>query len=215
MKSDIQLKEDIERELNFDPKVNDALIGVSVDKGVVSLRGVVDTYAEIWAAEEAIKRVSGVRTFAQDLKVQVLNGDMHSDTEIAGAVQSALKWDVYVPNSVTAKVTNGSVTLEGQVEWNYERDEAERAVRHIAGVFTIYNSISLKPQPSIERVKEKVQEALQRQATEDANSIKVETAGGKVTLSGHATSWQSIQDAAKAAWAAPGVTDVVQNIHIR
>ena len=117
MKSDIQLKEDIERELNFDPKVNDALIGVSVDKGVVSLRGVVDTYAEIWAAEEAIKRVSGVRTFAQDLKVQVLNGDMHSDTEIAGAVQSALKWDVYVPNSVTAKVTNGSVTLEGQVEW--------------------------------------------------------------------------------------------------
>ena len=96
-----------------------------------------------------------------------------------------------------------------------QKDEAERAVRHIAGVFTIYNSISLKPQPSIERVKEKVQEALQRQATEDANSIKVETAGGKVTLSGHATSWQSIQDAASAAWAAPGVTDVVQNIHIR
>jgi osmotically-inducible protein OsmY len=208
-------KQDIELELKWDPKINAAQIGVSVDKGSVTLLGEVDTYAEKWAAETATKRVSGVRTLAQDLKVKVASEHKHSDSEIAGAVLNALKWDVFVPESITAKVQDGNVTLEGKASWNFERDAAERAVRYLSGVSNILNSIELKPEAaSTDKVREKVQAALHRQATTDAKSIKVETSGGKVTLSGHAASWQSIHDATTAAWAAPGVTEVVQRISI-
>jgi osmotically-inducible protein OsmY len=211
-KTDSQLKQDIEEELRWDPKVNAAQIGVSVDQGAVSLLGAVDTYAEKWAAEDATKRVNGVRTIAQDLTVKVLTDHARSDSEIATATQSALEWDVFVPKTVTAKVQHGAVTLEGQVIWNYQRDAAERAIRHLAGVVAVHNLIALKPQASATEVKEKVQAALQRQATADAKSIHIETSGGKVTLTGHASSWQSIEDAANAAWAAPGVTQVVDQV---
>jgi len=212
MKTDLQLKQDIEEELLWDPKVNAAQIGVSVDKGAVSLLGSVDTYAEKWAAEDATKRVFGVRTVAQDLTVKILAEHKRSDSDIAAAVQSALKWDVFVPNTVTAKVQDGWVTLEGQVPWNYQRDAAERSVRYLAGVVGVSNSVTLKPQTSAGEVKEKIKAALQRQATADANSIHIDTSGGKVTLTGHASSWQSIEDAANAAWAAPGVTDVLDQV---
>jgi osmotically-inducible protein OsmY len=212
MKTDLQLKQDIEEELLWDPKVNAAQIGVSVDKGAVSLLGSVDTYAEKWAAEDATKRVFGVRTVAQDLTVKILAEHKRSDSDIAAAVQSALKWDVFVPKTVTAKVQSGWVTLEGQVPWNYQRDAAERSVRYLAGVVGVSNSVTLKPQTSAGEVKEKIKAALQRQATADANSIHIDTSGGKVTLTGHASSWQSIEDAANAAWAAPGVTDVLDQV---
>ena len=211
-KSDIQLKSDIEAELRFDPKVNAAQIGVSVDKGAVTLLGTVDSYAEKWATEEATKRVSGVRTVAQDLTVKLLGEHKRSDSEIAAAVQSALMWNFFVPKSVTANVSNGSVTLEGQVSWNYQREAAESAVCFLTGVVAVYNSITLKSQTSTFEVKEKIEAALQRQATTDANSIHIDTSGGKVTLTGHASSWQSIDDARIAAWAAPGVTEVVEHI---
>ena len=208
-KTDMQLKQDIESELRWDPMVNAAQIGVTVDKGTVSLLGSVDTYAEKWAAEDATKRVSGVRAVAQDLTVKVLVEHKHNDSEIAEAALSALKWDVYVPSTVTANVTNGVVTLGGQVHWNFQRESAERAVRFLTGVVSVQNSIALKPDTaSASKVKEGVQAALQRQATADASSIHIETSGGQVTLTGHASSWQAIEDAANAAWAAPGVTDV-------
>jgi len=212
-KTDIQLKKDIEEELRWDPKVNSAQIGVTVESGSVSLLGAVDTYAEKWAAEDAIKRVGGVRTVAQDLTVKIQSAHKHNDSEIAEAVQSALKWNVYVPTTVTAKVQHGAVTLEGEVTWNYQRDAAARAVRYLTGVIAVYNSIMLKPNhTSVEQVKETVLAALQRQATTDAKSIHIETSGGKVTLTGHASSWQSIEDAANAAWAAPGVTQVIDQV---
>src|ERR1700691_4451126 len=119
-KTDLQLKQDIEEELLWDPMVNAAQIGVTVNNGAVSLLGTVDTYAEKWAAEGATKRVSGVRTVAQDLKVKILTDHARNDSEIAAAVQNALTWDVFIPKSVTAKVQNGRVTLEGQVPWNYQ-----------------------------------------------------------------------------------------------
>jgi osmotically-inducible protein OsmY len=175
----------------------------------------VDTYPQKWAAETATKRVSGVRTVAQDLTVKVLSDHKRSDSEIAGAVQSALKWDVVTPSSVTAEVQNGAVTLAGQVGWNYERDAAERAVRNLTGVVCVYNAITLKPQTSTAQVKERIESALQRQATTDSNSIHIGTSGGKVTLTGHASSWQSIEDAASAAWAAPGVTEVVDHVKMQ
>ena len=213
-KTDMQLKQDIEAELRWDPKINAAQIGVSVDKGVVSLLGDVDTYAEKWAAEDATKRVSGVRTIAQDLKVKVLYDHKRDDSDIAAAVQNALKWDVFVPKTITASVREGSVTLAGAVTWNYQRDAAERAIRFLAGVVAVYNAITLKPHAAVAEVKEKVEAALLRQARTDAKSIHIETSGGKVTLTGHASSWQPMEDAAEAAWAAPGVTDVVDKVLI-
>ena len=212
LKTDIQLKSDIEEELRWDPKVNAAQIGVSVDRGVVSLLGVVDTFAEKLAAQEATKRVSGVRTIAQDLKVKILTEHVRTDSDIAVAVQNALKWDVFVPNEVTAKIRDGEVTLEGEATWNYERDSAERAIRSLTGVVAVHNRITLKAHTSPAEVKKQVEAALQRQATADAHSIRVETSGGQVTLTGHASSWQAIEDAANAAWAAPGVTQVIDQV---
>jgi len=211
-KTDMQLKQEIEEELRWDPKINAALIGVTVDTGAVALFGAVDSYAEKWAAEEATKRVNGVRTVAQDLTVKILTNHIHDDSEIAGAVQNTLKWNVYIPNTITAKVQQGTVTLEGQVVWNFQRVTAERAIRCLAGVVEVFNLISLKTQTSLAQVSEQVLAALQRQASVDAKSIHVETAGGKVTLTGYATSWQSIEDATNAAWAAPGVTQVIDHV---
>jgi len=213
-KSDIQPKQDIEQELAWDPKLNAALVGVTVDRGAVSLLGTVDNYAEKWAAEEAVKRVSGVRTIALDLTVKVVGDHEHSDSEIAAAVERALEWDVFIPKTVVAEVHAGSVTLKGQAPWHYQRDAAERAVRHLKGVVEVINSITLTPQISPAQVKEKIEAALQRQAKADAKSIHVHTSDGKVTLTGHASSWQSIEDAASSAWAAPGVTEVVDQVKL-
>jgi osmotically-inducible protein OsmY len=214
-KTDNQLKEDIEQELRWDPKVNAAQIGVSVNKGVVSLLGAVDTFPEKWAAEDATKRVCGVRTVAQDLTVKLLSGHVRTDSDIAAATQSALKWDVSVPNSVTAKVHQGAITLEGQVTWNFQREADSRTVRYLAGVVSVFNDITLKPQTSALQVKDKVVAALQRHAKADAKSIHVDAAGGKVTLTGHPSSWQAIEDSVDAAWAAPGVTEVDDQLQIQ
>lgn len=213
-KTDMQLKEDIVEELLLDPQVNAAQIGVSVHQGAVTLLGKVDTYAEKWAAENATKRVSGVRTVAQDLTVAILSDHMHSDTDIAAALQNAFEWNVYIPKTVTARVESGSVTLEGQVIWNYQRVVAERAARCLTGVVAVHNSIMLKPPTSATQVKQKVLAALHRQAVADGKSIHIETSGGKVTLTGHASSWQSIEDATNAAWAVPGVTEVIDQLMI-
>ena len=212
MKTDLQLKQDVEAELLWDPRVNAAQIGVSVDNGAVSLLGAVDTYAQKWAAEHAAKRVFGVHAVAQALTVKILREHERTDAEITAAVQSALTWDVRVPGTVTAKVERGWVTLEGEVPWNFQRRAAARVVRHLAGVVGLSSSITITPQPSAVDVKEKIVAALQRQATTDAYSIHIDTSGGKVTLTGHASSWQSIEDAANAAWAAPGVTDVLDQV---
>ena len=213
-KTDIQLKQDIEAELRWDPKVNAAQIGVTVDKGAVSLLGEVDTYPEKWAAEEAVKRVGGVRAVAQDLKVKLVTTHKRSDSEIAKAAQDALESNVFVPKTVTAKIVEGWVTLQGQVAWNYQRDAAEQAVRNLVGVVSVQNQIAIKPQLTAAEVKEKVRSALQRQATSDADSIHVETSGGTVTLSGTASTWRASENAATAAWSAPGVSEVVDHVRL-
>ena len=214
-KTDVELKRDINQELAWDPKVNAAQIAVSVDQGAVTLLGNVDTYWEKWAAEEATKRVAGVRTIAQDLTVNVLNDHKRNDSDIASAVQRAFQWNVSVPDTVTAEVHNGSVTLSGQVTWNSERQAADQAVRYLKGVVSLSNLITLARLNVPEaQVKENVDAALQRQATAEANSIHVDTSGGKVTLTGHASSWRSMADAEDAAWATPGVTQVVDRLQI-
>jgi osmotically-inducible protein OsmY len=211
-KSDLQLKQDVEAELRWDPRVNAAQIGVTVDQGAVTLLGAVDSYAGKCAAEEATRRVSGVLAVAQDLTVKLLTDHARTDGEIAAAVLAALRWNVFVPEGVTAKVQAGAVTLEGTADWHYEREAAERAVRYLAGVVTVRDLISLSPKATAEHVGANVQAALQRQAEADAHSIRITTSGSTVTLSGHASSWQAIDDATTAAWAAPGVTEVVDHI---
>jgi VCBS repeat-containing protein len=211
-KTDSQLQHELVEELRWDPRVNAAQIGVTVENGVVSLLGAVDTYADKWAAEAAVKRVGGVRSVAEELTVKVLGPHAHTDLEIAKAAQNALEWDVWVPATVTAKVEHGRISLEGQVDWNYQREAAERAVRHLTGVVSVINSVGIKAGASASEVKEKVQAALQRQATADGKSITVGTSGGTVTLSGNASCRHAIEDATNAAWAAPGVTAVVDDI---
>ena len=213
-KSDLQLKQDIEDELRWDPKVNAAQIGVGVEKGSVSLLGSVDTFAEKWEAEAAAKRVAGVRVLAQDLKVKILKDHERSDSEVAAAVESGLTWDVYVPKTVTARVENGAVTLAGQATWNFQRDAAVRAVRHLKGVTCVFNTITLEPRTLCAQVKEEIGSALKRQATADTHSIHIHTSDGKVTLTGTASSWKSIEDAENAAWAAPGVTNVIDKVKV-
>ena len=211
-KTDLQLKIDIETELSSDPRVNSAQIGVTVDRGAVSLLGAVATYAEKFAAEDAAKRVSGVRTLAQDLTVKLSGDHRRLDSEIAGAILRAIEWDLRIPKTITAKVQAGMVILEGECAWHHEREAAESAVRHLTGVVAVFDSIVIKPTATSETILESVQAALQRQAPADARSIKVETSGSTVTLSGHASSWRSIHNAANAAWAAPGVTKVIDRI---
>jgi osmotically-inducible protein OsmY len=143
-KTDIQLKQDIEAELLWDPKVNAAQIGVSVDAGAVCLFGAVDTYAARWAAEDATKRVSGVRTVAQELSIKLLDEHKRDDADIAAMVQRILAWNVAIPDTVTAVVRNGAVTLEGVVDWKYQREATDLAVRYLTGVAEVHNSISIK-----------------------------------------------------------------------
>ena len=213
--SDVQLKQDIENELQWDPKISSAEIGVSVEKGAVSLLGTVDSYAQKWAAEDATKRVFGVRTVAEDLTVEIRGDHRRSDQEIAVAVQHALTWNVLTPATVTARVADSAVTLEGEVTWNFQREAAEQAVANLKGVVAVHNFIALEAHAGATEVKDSVEAALQRQARKDGESIKVEVSGGVVTLTGHASSLQSIADATRAAWAAPGVTDVADHVEMR
>ena len=211
-KTDLQLKQDIEDELASDPRINAAQIAVSIDGGAVSLFGAVDTYVEKWAAEEATKRVAGVRTVAQDLTVKVRTEHQRDDPEIAAVALSVLRWNVLVPGSVKASVEHGVVTLTGQVAWNYQRDAAERSIRALMGVVSVFNDITLEPGTSASQLQENVQSALQRHALADARSIRIDATGSKVTLTGSALSWSSIDDAVTTAWAAPGVTEVVNHV---
>lgn len=213
-KTDGQLKRDVEAELGYDPKINAAQIGVTVDHGVVSLLGSVDTYAEKWAAEEATRRVHGVRTIAQELTVKLLTEHKRDDAEIAAAAMNALKWDVFIPKGVTVSVQSGTARLEGDVDWNYQRECVEYVVRHLTGVVNVNNYIKVKPRVASRDVKKEIRAALQRQGTSEGNSIHVDTTGTTVTLSGEASSWKSLNDAAQAAWAAPGVTEVVDRMTV-
>ena len=212
-KTDIQLKKDIEAELSFDPMINAAQIEITAKMGAVTLVGAVDTFAEKWAVEIATKRVGGVRTVAQDLRVKLLPEHVRDDAALLVALQTALTWDVFVPKTVTVKVRGGSVTLAGEVNWHFQRDAAERAVRYLAGVRHIANGIILKkPQVAVDQLKETVKAALQRQAPADGKAIRFDTAGGVVTLTGNAPSWRTIEDAKEAAWSAHGVTSVVDQM---
>jgi osmotically-inducible protein OsmY len=215
MRTDSDIKREVEDELRWDPSVDATNFAVAVKDGVVTLTGFVTSYAQKFAAERAVKRVAGVFGVANDIEVRLPGVDERPDPDIARDVAAELK--IWLPNSwqnIKVVVNNGWVTLEGEVEWNYQREYAERAVRWIKGVKGVSNLIRLKPKetPSPAEIKEKIEEAFRRSALIDANRITVEANGGEVILKGRVRSWAERQEAERAAWAAPGVVKVVNQI---
>jgi osmotically-inducible protein OsmY len=213
--TDRELKQHVEHALDWEPSVDAAEIGVSVDAGVVTLRGDVGSYATKAAAERVALRVYGVKAVANDLTVRLVTGYERNDTDIAQAVVTALAWNAVIPpNRVTAAVSNGWVTLEGTVDWQYQREAAARAVRDLTGVKGVTNSIALKPHVYAGDVQAKIEAAFKRSAEIDARRVHVTAADGTVILSGHVRSFAERQEAERVAWAAPGVSRVDDRITV-
>jgi osmotically-inducible protein OsmY len=213
MKTDSELKLDVENELKWEPMVNEAHIGVTANGGVVSLAGHVLSFAEKYAAEKSAKRVYGVKAVANELDIRLHNGAMRSDEQIAQACLSALKNHSLVPyEKLKVVVSDGIVSLEGEVDWQYQRDAALNAVRDLIGVVSVTSRISIKARTLPKDVKNKIIAAFHRNADIDARRIEVQTQEGKVVLHGNVRSWSEREQAQSAAWAAPGVTAVENDI---
>jgi len=212
MKTDLQIQQDVMAELKWEPKVNAAHIGVEVKNGVVTLSGHVDSFAEKWNAEQATKRVVGVKVIAIELDVALPGSSKKSDTEIAKAAMEALKWNVYkIADLVSIKVEDGFITLTGQVPWHFERLSAENSLRYLTGVRGVYNHIMVKPAISVNTIKVDIERALKRRAHEEAQEITVSIHGDEVTLGGKIHDWKEKSLAIDAVWAVPGVKKVIDN----
>ena len=213
--TDLELKKAVESELNFEPSINAAEIGVAAKDGIITLSGSVPSYWEKMAAERAAARVSGVKAVVNEVEVHLPGSSERTDEDIARAALNALQWNVLIPlDRVTVKVSKGWVTLEGMVDWQFQKTAAEKAVRKLIGVKGVIDLIELKPSVSKGEVKAAIEGALKRLAEIDANKIKVETEDGKVVLSGTVRSWFEREEAERAAWAAPGVRTVEDRIAV-
>ena len=215
MKSDKELKADVEAELAWEPAIDAAHVGVAANGGIVTLTGHLNTYAEKAAIERVVSRVAGVRGVAVELDVKIPSGHARSDTELAQAAQSALAWNVVVPaDKVRIKAEKGWLTLSGELEWEYQRNAAASVVRPLKGVIGVTNSITIKPRPVASDIGTRIGAALSRHAWREANAIRVGVKGSTVTLHGKIDSLAERNAAEGAAWSAPGVTAVVSDLTI-
>jgi osmotically-inducible protein OsmY len=216
MKTDTEIRGDVETELQWDPSVDGEKIGVIVSNGVVTLTGEVSHFADRWAAEDIAKRVNRVRAIANEIQVKIPLAGERSDSDIAEAAANALRWHVATAGyEIKPVVTNGWVSLTGKVQWGFQKTSAETAVGHLLGVRGVANNILVNATVKAADVKQKIEDAFKRHAILDSNDIEVKVNHATVTLEGHVHTWQEHEDAARAAWAAPGVATVDNRLSIQ
>jgi osmotically-inducible protein OsmY len=215
VKSDTQIQTDVLAELKWEPRVIPNEIGVAVKDGVVTLLGWVDSYTKRWAAEDAAHRVRGVKAVVNEIEVKLSKVDERTDPDIAAAAVRALEWDAWIPiDKIDVTVSKGWITLRGEVEWQFQKQDAERVIRRLSGVKGVSNLLTVKARLAPAELKKKIEDALVRTAQTDAKQITVEVDGSKVILRGTVRSWAEKEEAARQAWAAPGVTSVDNQILI-
>ena len=215
MKTDAQLQSDVLAQLKWQPKIDAAHIGVAAKHNVVTLSGQVAHYNEKAAAEDTAKGVYGVKAVANEIVVELSGSYRHTDQDIAEAALSAMKWDSEVPtDKVKVIVKDGWVTLEGTADWQYQKDAATRCVQYLMGVKAVTNEIAIKPTVKWIDVKNAIEDSLKRNAELDARRIGVTTSHSTVTLTGNVSSWAEHDEAVSAAWGAPGVTSVKDELGV-
>ncbi|MBA3623063.1 MAG: BON domain-containing protein [Methylibium sp.] len=215
MKTDADLKRDVEAELAWDPTVRSTAVGVAVKDGVVTMTGHLDTFAEKHAVERALRRVAGVKAIALELDVKLSLDHQRSDTDIANAAELALKWNTLVPvDQIRVVVDKGWISLQGEVEWDHQRRSVEKAIRPLMGVHGISNEITLKPKTAPADVARHIKAALMRQAEREAKHMDITVDGATVTLRGQVNSWHERFAAQGAAWQAPGVRTVINELKV-
>ena len=209
MRTDLELQKDVIEELKWESSIKASDIGVSVTNGVVTLSGHVDSFTKKKAAEKAALRVAGVSAVAEDIVVRLGATDKKSDTEVAQAIITAIRWNNIIDeNKIKVKVESGWVTLEGEVEWSFEKNAIEHTVENLIGVRGVSNLITISSKLKTTDIKQKITSAFHRSATLDANNIIVDSVGNTVILRGVVRSYAEKQDALRVAWNAPGVTKV-------
>jgi osmotically-inducible protein OsmY len=215
MKTDSQLQQDVMAELKWEPAVHAAQIGVEVKNGVVTLAGEVSSYVEKWNAERAAQRVNGVKALAVEMKVNLSEFGKRTDADIAESAKNILGWTSSLPaDAIKVMVEGGWLTLSGDVEWQYQRQDAAHSVRYLSGVTGVSNQIAIKPSVSAKVVKSDIEAALKRRAAADAKTIAVEVKGADVTLSGTVHSWAERDLAKRSAWGTSGVRNVVDKMNL-